>query len=78
MNNQIQINREKNVDEIIDQFNEEIKKKIFTSKFRESRNGKNNLTFFGKKESLKLIQNKTFVDLKDNKIKKLNNIKLST
>tara|TARA_X000000950_G_scaffold166234_1_gene203048 strand:- start:12475 stop:13911 length:1437 start_codon:yes stop_codon:yes gene_type:complete len=33
MNNQIQINREKNVDEIIDQFNEEIKKKIFTSKF---------------------------------------------
>ena len=33
MNNQVQINRENNPDEIIDQFNDEIKRKIFNSKF---------------------------------------------
>lgn len=53
-------------------------KKIFTSKFRESRNKNGNLTFLDKKESLKLIQNQFVIDLKDNKKKKLINIKLNS
>ena len=52
-------------------------KKIFTSKFRESRNKNGNLTFLSKKESLLLIQNQFFIDLNDNKRKKLINIKLN-
>ena len=54
-----------------------VEKKIFTSKFRESRNKNGNLTFLDKKESLKLIQNQFVIDLKDNKKKKLINIKLN-
>ena len=54
-----------------------LKKKIFTSKFRESRNKNGTLTFLDKKESLKLIQNQFVIDLKDNKKKKLINIKLN-
>jgi len=53
-------------------------KKIFTSKFRESRNIKGNLTFLDKKNSLKLIQNKFVISLKDNKKKKLSDIKLKS
>ena len=55
-----------------------VEKKIFTSKFRESRNKNGNLTFLDKKESLKLIQNQFVIDLKDNKKKKLINIKLNS
>ena len=55
-----------------------VEKKIFISKFRESRNKNGNLTFLDKKESLKLIQNKFVIDLKDNKKKKLINIKLNS
>ena len=51
-------------------------KKIFTSKFRESRNKNGDLTFLDKKRSLKIIQNQFIVDLKNNKKKKLINIKL--
>ena len=54
-----------------------VEKKIFTSKFRESKNKNGNLTFLDKKESLKLIQNQFVIDLKDNKKKKLINIKLN-
>ena len=54
-----------------------VEKKIFTSKFRESTNKNGNLTFLDKKESLKLIQNQFVIDLKDNKKKKLINIKLN-
>ncbi len=50
--------------------------KIFTSKFRESRNKKGELTFLDKKKSLNLIKNQLFIDLKDLKKKKLINIKL--
>jgi len=45
------------------------KKKIFQSKFRESRNRKGNLNFLDKKKSLELIGNKFIIDLND-KIKK--------
>ena len=55
-----------------------VEKKIFTSKFRESTNKNGNLTFLDKKESLKLIQNQFVIDLKDNKKKKLINIKLNS
>ena len=46
-------------------------KKIFESKFRESRNISGNLTFLDKKKSLKLIKNKLMIDLKNNKKKKI-------
>ena len=46
-------------------------KKIFESKFRESRNINGNLTFLDKKKSLKLIKNKLMIDLKNNKKKKI-------
>ena len=55
-----------------------VEKKIFTSKFRESKNKNGSLTFLDKKESLKLIQNQFVIDLKDNKKKKLINIKLNS
>ena len=47
-----------------------IKKKVFVSKFRESRNIKGVLTFLEKKKSLELIKNKFMIDLKDNSKKK--------
>ena len=46
-------------------------KKIFESKFRESRNSNGKLTFLNKKKSLQLIKNKTVIDLKNNKKRKL-------
>ena len=46
-------------------------KKIFISKFRESRNSKGKLTFLNKKKSLEMIKNKIVIDLKNNKKKKL-------
>ena len=46
-------------------------KKIFESKFRESRNFNGKLTFLNKKKSLQLIKNKTVIDLKNNKKRKL-------
>ena len=47
-----------------------LKKKIFKSKFRESRDQKGSLNFLDKKNSLKLINNKYIIDLKDGNIKK--------
>ena len=46
-------------------------KKIFHSKFRESRNSNGKLTFLNKKKSLQLIKNKIVIDLKNNKKRKL-------
>ena len=46
-------------------------KKIFESKFRESRNSNGKLTFLNKKKSLQLIKNKIVIDLKNNKKTKL-------
>tara|TARA_B100002052_G_scaffold277393_1_gene282844 strand:+ start:27 stop:947 length:921 start_codon:yes stop_codon:yes gene_type:complete len=46
-------------------------KKIFISKFRESRNSKGELTFFNKKKSLEMIKNKIVIDLKNNQKKKI-------
>jgi len=46
-------------------------KKIFISKFRESRNSKGKLTFLNKKKSLKLIQDKFLIDLKDGAKRKI-------
>ncbi len=46
-------------------------KKIFDSKFRESRNFNGKLTFLNKKKSLQLIKNKIVIDLKNNKKTKL-------
>ena len=45
-------------------------KKIFISKFRESRNLKGELTFLNKKKSLEMIKNKIVIDLKNNQKKK--------
>ena len=56
--------------------NKLIKEKIFTSKFRESRNNKGILTFLDKKKSLKIIQNQFFIDLNNKKKKKLIDIKI--
>jgi hypothetical protein len=53
-----------------------IKKKVFVSKFRESRNIKGVLTFLEKKKSLELIKNKFMIDLKDNSKKKIFELKL--
>ena len=63
-------------------FSNQVKKiinerKIFKSKFRESRNSKGNLTYLNKKKSLKLIENEFFIDLKSNKKKKLINMKIN-
>ena len=46
-------------------------KKIFESKFRESRNISGNLTFLDKKKSLKLIKKKLMIDLRKKKKKKI-------
>ena len=46
-------------------------KKIFESKFRESRNSNGKLIFLNKKKSLQLIKNKTVIDLKNDKKRKL-------
>ena len=48
-----------------------LKKKIFSSKFRESRDQKGNLSFLDKKNSLDLIKNKHVIDLKNKKKIKL-------
>lgn len=51
-------------------------KKIFISKFRESRNKLNKLTYLSKKDSLKLIKNKFVFDFKSKKIKKIAEINI--
>tara|TARA_B110000967_G_scaffold202397_1_gene241176 strand:- start:499 stop:1422 length:924 start_codon:yes stop_codon:yes gene_type:complete len=48
-----------------------LEKKIFESKFRESRDLKGNLTFLNKKKSLELIKYKPIIDLKDKKKKRI-------
>ena len=48
-----------------------VEKKIFNSKFRESRDVKGNLNFLDKKESLELIKNKFMIDLRSNKKKRI-------
>jgi hypothetical protein len=53
-----------------------INKKIFNSKFRESRDRKGNLTFFNKKKSLMSIKDKFMIDLKTNDKKKILELKL--
>jgi hypothetical protein len=53
-----------------------IKKKVFNSKFRESRDMKGKLTFLNKKKSLTLIKNKFMIDLKSNTKKKISELKL--
>ncbi|MDA9616027.1 hypothetical protein N9S20_01520 [Candidatus Pelagibacter sp.] len=53
-----------------------LKNKIFSSKFRESRNKKYKLNYLGKKRSLKLIENKKIVDLDTNTVKRLCDLKL--
>ena len=53
-----------------------IKKKVFNSKFRESRDTKGKLTFLSKKKSLILIKNKFMIDLKNNTKKKILELKL--
>ena len=45
-------------------------KKIFPSKFRESRNKKNELNFLDKKKGLNQIKNKFVYDLETKKLKK--------
>ena len=51
-------------------------KKIFLSKFRESRNRNGSLNYLNKEKSLKLIKNKTVVDLDNNKLVKISDLKL--
>ena len=48
-----------------------LNKKIFMSKFRESRDQKGKLSFLDKKESLNLIRNKHVIDLKSKNQKKI-------
>ena len=48
-----------------------LNKKIFMSKFRESRDQKGNLSFLDKRESLNLIRNKHVIDLKSKNKKKI-------
>ena len=48
-----------------------LNKKIFMSKFRESRDHKGKLSFLDKKESLNLIRNKHVIDLKSKNQKKI-------
>ena len=52
-------------------------KRIFYSKFRESRNLRGNLSFLDKKKSLVLIKDKNIIDLNDNKKKKIFDLKLA-
>ena len=60
----------KSLDKII------LKKRIFISKFRESRNREGNLSFLDKKKSLELIGNKFIIDLNDKNKKKISEINL--
>ena len=53
-----------------------INKKVFDSKFRESRNAKGELTFLDKKKSLELIKNKFMIDLKSKSKKRIFELKL--
>ncbi len=53
-----------------------LEKKIFMSKFRESRDFRGNLTFLDKKKSLELIKNKFIIDLKNKKKKKISELNL--
>ena len=52
------------------------KKRIFRSKFRESRDIRGNLTYLDKNKSLELIKNKLIMDLKDKKEKKISKLNL--
>ena len=49
-------------------------KKIYLSKYRESRNKKGDLTYLNRQKSLNLIGNKMVIDLKDNKKKKIKDL----
>ncbi len=49
-------------------------KKIYLSKYRESRNKKGKLTYLDRYKSLKLIGNEVVIDLKNNKKKKIKNL----
>ena len=51
-------------------------KKIFVSKFRESRDSNGKLTFLDKKKSLEIIKNKHMIDLKSKKKMKISELKL--
>jgi hypothetical protein len=51
-------------------------KKIYMSKYRESRDKKGQLTYLDKKKSLQIIGNNIVVDLKDNKKKKIKDLNL--
>lgn len=53
-----------------------IEKKVFVSKFRESRNVKGKLNFLDKKKCLEVIKNKHMIDLKDNRKKRIHELKL--
>ena len=53
-----------------------IEKKVFVSKFRESRNAKGKLNFLDKKKCLEAIKNKHMIDLKDNRKKRIHELKL--
>ena len=53
-----------------------LEKKIFVSKFRESRDTKGKLTFLNKKRSLEIIKNKHMIDLKNKKKIKISELKL--
>ncbi len=54
-----------------------LKKKIFCSKFRESRNLKGSLSFLDKKKSLLLIKDKNIIDLNENKKKRIIDLNLA-
>ena len=51
-------------------------KKIFVSKFRESRDSNGKLTFLDKKKFLEFIKDKFIIDLKDKKKKKISELNL--
>ncbi len=53
-----------------------MRKNIYKSKFRESRDKNGKLSFLDKKKSLNLIGNKNIIDLKDNIKKKINEINI--
>ena len=53
-----------------------LEKKIFISKFRESRDTKGKLTFLNKKKSLEIIKNKHMIDLISKKKMKISELKL--
>ena len=46
-------------------------KKIYLSKYRESRNKRGSMSYLNRQNSLNLIGNKIVIDLKDNKKKKI-------